>query len=202
MMKIKSRREEIYDLILLNDHISLKFMAYLGFILLLINELMLEKINKQDFLLLFLIFILFTIAAIRNFIKKYLYLSRTFILDENGCTIILGKYHKTYAWTKLYVQYCEMPLGRDDRFAQFPGSGILISTKPITQSPPEGPLSYSVKKHPVSSVFFRFTLKDTHQNKVPPVYKKGTTFHGYMVEKEPLLQILSNTNVVKRYYGG
>lgn len=194
IMKIEPCRKEIHDLILVWG------VLYLAGLLFLLFCLIFKATEKLDFFTYFMLFALLTISTIGSCIDYSLYLGRTFILDENGCTVILGKYQRTYEWAELYVQYCEMPPWKSDRFAEFPGSGILISRKPIIKSPPETPMCYCVEKHSTFCVFFRFTLKDTNQEDARPKCGKEISFTGYMVEKEPLLKLVSHADVVKRFY--
>lgn len=186
-MKIEPCRKELREIT------PWLFLFYMLLVLLGICGLIFEK---DAFRAIFALILVTTGLGI-FYLDIFLYLGRTFILDENGCTMILGKHQRSYEWAELYVQYYEYSPEKRDTTPLIPGSGIVISRRPV-KSFPEGPMSYCLYRHPISSVFFRFTLKDTNDENARPRNTKGAFFYGYMVEKEPLLKILSNVNVIKQ----
>lgn len=184
MMEIKPCRKELRSITLQ------LFLLYMVLVLLGICSLIFEE---DRFVTIFAM-ILVTMGWGIFYIGLFLYFGRTFILDENSLTMVLGKYQRTYEWEELYVQYYEYSPDKYDVSPVFPGSGIFISVYPV-KSLKKGPLNYCLS-HSMSSVFFRFTLKDTNDENTRPANTVGAMFYGYMVEKEPLLKIISHANVI------
>lgn len=121
------------------------------------------------------------ISSIRDFV----YLSRTVLLDREGCTFSLWRFRKTYQWDSLKVQLC------DDRHFTFSdsdvsGPGLLICPKTANYDHKIAPMTFCRKKHPFSSVYLRFeTAKDKH-----PTVTGKIVYYGYTADKAEILNFL------------
>ena len=125
---------------------------------------------------------------------------RIFVFDETGCTVILGKYKKHYAWSQL--KYIQLRSCRNtfypSRTEKKPDERMLFSTKPIKVPRSMDFLVYSMYFAPMSGIFVGFY---THPRNVSMF--RGKPFEGekiYIAPKEEFLQKLKEWGVEYEVY--
>jgi len=139
------------------------------------------------------IFIVLTVFLFCISVHLCVFYGRTFLFDETGCTVILGKYKKHYAWSQLkYVQL------RDCRNTFYysrtevrPEERMIFSTKPLKFPRFIDVLSDAFWFHPLSCIFVGFY-----------VYPQDTTAGGrvYIAPRKEFFQKLREWGVVYEDY--
>lgn len=141
-----------------------------------------SKLNAFFFLGIVLLNALLFVSSVRDF----LYLSRTIILDHEGCTFSIWRFCKKYKWSSLKVQLCD-----DSKFvfsdSDVSGPGLLICPLSAKYDKKTAAMTYCRRKHPFTSVFLRF---ETTQNKHPTVTGK-IVYYGYTTGKQEILDYLN-----------
>lgn len=121
--------------------------------------------------------------------------SRTFLFDETGCTVSLGKYKKHYSWAKL--RFVELRDCRNtfyfNRTENKPEEIMVFSQNPI-KFPRWIDISYyAIFFHPLSCIFVGFYTYPQENSTI-----LGKSFEGekiYIAPKKELLQKLSEWGV-------
>ena len=125
----------------------------------------------------------------------WLYLSRTIILDENGCSFISNGGAKRFAWEEIYLQHVENSsfLFGD---CEIPGEGIILSDKPISKPEYLGAMTYCRFTNPRTSVFIRFESSSNCQ-KIKRAAAKFV-YQGFTAEKKDILQFVRTKGHINR----
>lgn len=124
----------------------------------------------------------------------WLYLNRTIVLDEYGCTFASIWSTKKFAWEEIQLQYTKN-LSFLFADSEIPGEGVILSVKPVPKSVHIGAMTYCRFTHPSTSVFIRFAS---------PLDRLKTTsakfvYGGFSADKDELLGLL---NVEKKKEDG
>lgn len=105
---------------------------------------------------------------------------RTFVFDENGCTVCFGIYRKKYSWNELKTKKIERYYGPDilGGIVSCPYMEVAIMAPYVIRKPRfiRAPL-YSCL-HPLSCIYINFALKEGN-------YETG---RYYEIDKEIFLQ--------------
>lgn len=130
--------------------------------------------------------ILLNVLLCFSSIRDFLYLSRTIIIDREGCTFSVWRFNKKYKWSSLKVQLCD-----DSNFvfsdSDVSGPGLLIYPLSAKYNKKISPMTYCRRKYPFSSVYLRF---ETTQNKQPTVTGK-IVYYGYTAGRQEVLDYLN-----------
>lgn len=110
-------------------------------------------------------------------------MSYTLIMDEKGCTVLWGKYKRTYEWEKFSIIRLEKNI-----LTQGYSECVLFSVYPIKKAKIRDPISYCQYRHPFTcfAVFF-----------IPPEAKRMNLkiFEVYEIEKEEFLSKMKEWGV-------
>ena len=135
----------------------------------------------------------FEIALLFNFpvcvlgIPIFISYGRTFIMDENGCTVCFWKYHKKYIWEELHTKRIEkhhLPSLLDGRYSYPYLTEVVFSPHKIRKPRFIRGATYCLL-HPLSCIYVNFSPKN--QN-----YSSG---RYYEVDEAIFRQKMSEWNV-------
>ncbi len=118
--------------------------------------------------------------------KCCLYLMRTIHLTEEGMTVTIGKYSKSYSWSELVVYDYNNDTGMS--LIEQINPGLLIVPQRLKKSLWHPPIDFCSSHYPLRSVFLRFESNDTMKR---DGIWKGAIREGYTVPKEKILALLA-----------
>lgn len=124
--------------------------------------------------------------------RGYVALARTFVIDQEGVMIILGKFSRKYSWTEFAVRriepgykFAQTPL--IFRFPTYKEGGAFFTVEPCLKQPTANCAIYSASYRPWKCFFVSFVPED----QMYPGYDKGI----YVVNKQVFLDKLNEWGV-------
>lgn len=151
---------------------------------------------KANIILLFFICIILCIVFMRHFIA----VGRTIIMDQEGCTVIFGRYYKKYRWDELIVKRLEWFRGDGHKFGVYSKMKIAVFAPhkiyKYYKNYKKGQWSasgYCMAWHPLSIIYVRL-VSDIELEKVKSE-KKFDNYLSYVVEERTFLEKLDGWDV-------
>lgn len=151
---------------------------------------------KANIILLFLICIMLCIV----FMRHYIAVGRTIIMDHEGCIVIFGRYYKKYRWDELIVKRLERRFVDDHKITVFSKMKIAVFAPhkiyKYYKNYKKGQWkasTYCMTWHPLSIIFVRL-VSDIELEKVKSE-KKYDNYLSYVVSERIFLEKLDGWDV-------
>lgn len=151
---------------------------------------------KANIILLFFTCIILSIVFMRHFIA----VGRTIIMDQEGCTVVLGRYHKKYKWDELVVKRIEWFKGDGHKHCVYSKMKIAVFAPhkiyKYHENYKKGQWSasdYCMVWHPLSVIYVHL-VSDVELAKVKSE-KKIDNYLSYIAEERTFLKNLDGWNV-------
>lgn len=106
----------------------------------------------------------YVIVTIGYLILYIIFLGRTFILDEEGCTVCFFRYRKKYRWDELEVKRIQNYLYSFGQLAPHTGC-VVLSPLSSCRSVKTDPMNYGLR-HPLTFIFLQFRKEVTLKEKI------------------------------------
>ena len=114
-----------------------------------------------------------------------IYFGRTIILDDTGCSFVIGNHSAKYDWSEIIVQR----VSNNDYLwgnSEIPGEGIILSNKNIQKPKHIGAMTYCRFAHPFCSVFIRFQSDSENH----PKTAAKRMYQGFCVDRNELTALV------------